>query len=152
MSRGNFTLKFLLESVLKPAECRIGADFFVRQGDWTQESWRISSPINAVLAEKDVPRRRFDGFKTDSNHNECNMTMTAGRTITSQRRRWVSEFFAEGRQRKRSAQVIPGHSRFGSLLLVDHHLSSLCRSATEYLMYSVVKLPFKEPLIKSSKQ
>ena len=55
-----------LESVLKPAECRIGADFFVRQGDLTRESWRISSQINAVLAEKDALRRRFDGFKTDS--------------------------------------------------------------------------------------
>ena len=32
------TLIAFLESVLKPAECRIGADFFVRQGDWTQES------------------------------------------------------------------------------------------------------------------
>ena len=27
-----------LEAVLKPAECRIGADYFVREGDWTQES------------------------------------------------------------------------------------------------------------------
>ena len=36
----------------------------------------------------------------------------------------------EGRQRERSAQVIPGRSRFGSLLLVDHRLSSLCHFAT----------------------
>ena len=36
----------------------------------------------------------------------------------------------EGRQRERSAQVIPGRSRFGSFLLVDHHLSGLCHFAT----------------------
>ena len=36
----------------------------------------------------------------------------------------------EGRQRERSAQAIPGGSRFGSLLLVNHRLSSLCHSAT----------------------
>ena len=36
----------------------------------------------------------------------------------------------EGRQRERSAQVIPGRSRFGSLLLVNHRPSSLCHSAT----------------------
>ena len=29
---------YALESVFKPAEWRIGADFFVRQGDWTRES------------------------------------------------------------------------------------------------------------------
>ena len=55
-----------LESVLKPAECRIGTDFSVGQGDLTQESWRISSQINAVPAEKGALRRRFDGFKADS--------------------------------------------------------------------------------------
>ena len=33
--RGIFLIS--LESVLKPVECRIGADFFARQGDWTQE-------------------------------------------------------------------------------------------------------------------
>ena len=55
-----------LESVLKPAECRIGTDFSVGQGDLTRESWRISSQINAVPAEKGALRRRFDGFKTDS--------------------------------------------------------------------------------------
>jgi len=38
--------------------------------------------------------------------------------------------FAEGRQRERSAQVIPRRSRFGSLLLVNHRPSSLCHSAT----------------------
>lgn len=58
---------------MKPAECRIGADFFVRQGDLTQESWRISSQINAVLAKKDDPRRRFDGFKTDSRAKRKNL-------------------------------------------------------------------------------
>ena len=36
----------------------------------------------------------------------------------------------EGRQRERSAQVIPGRSRFGFILLVDHRLSGLCHSAT----------------------
>ncbi|EOS66561.1 hypothetical protein C816_00702 [Oscillibacter sp. 1-3] len=36
----------------------------------------------------------------------------------------------EGRQGERSAQVIPGRSRFDPLLLVDHCLSSLCHSAT----------------------
>ena len=35
-----------------------------RQGDLTQESWRISSQINAVLAEKDAQRRRFAIFQT----------------------------------------------------------------------------------------
>ena len=55
-----------LESVLKPAECRIGADFSVGQGDLTRESWRISSQINAAPAEKGALRRRFDGFNTDS--------------------------------------------------------------------------------------
>ena len=59
-------LLMLLESVLKPAECRIGADFSVGQGDLTRESWRISSQINAAPAEKGALRRRFDGFKTDS--------------------------------------------------------------------------------------
>ncbi len=37
---------------------------------------------------------------------------------------------SRGPQRERSAQAIPGRSRFGSLLLVDHLLSSLCHSAT----------------------
>ena len=37
---------------------------------------------------------------------------------------------ALGRQRERSAQVIPGRSCFGSFLLVDHRLSSLCHFAT----------------------
>ncbi len=58
--------KVILESVLKPAECRIGTDFSVGQGDLTRESWRISSQINAAPAEKGALRRRFDGFKTDS--------------------------------------------------------------------------------------
>jgi hypothetical protein len=39
----------------------------------------------------------------------------------------------EGRQRGKSAQVIPGRSRFGSLLLVDHRPSSLCHSAANEL-------------------
>ena len=39
-------------------------------------------------------------------------------------------FPPEGVRRKRSAQVIPGRSRFGSFLLVDHRLSSLCHFAT----------------------
>ena len=43
---------------------------------------------------------------------------------------WVSAHLAEGQQRERSAQVIPGRSRFGSLLLVNHRPSSLCHSAT----------------------
>ena len=37
---------------------------------------------------------------------------------------------ALGRQRERSAQVIPGRSCFGSFLLVDHRLSSLFHFAT----------------------
>ena len=52
----------------------------------------------------------------------------------------------EGRQRERSAQVIPRRSRFGPLLLVDHRLSSLCHSATNepQSTYSsgLVKPPF----------
>ena len=63
--------KVILESVLKPAECRIGTDFSVGQGGLTRESWRISSQINAVPAEKGALRRRFDGFKTDSNEEEA---------------------------------------------------------------------------------
>jgi hypothetical protein len=43
---------------------------------------------------------------------------------------WFSALFAEGRQRERSAQVIPGRSPFGSLLLVDHRLSGLCPFTT----------------------
>jgi hypothetical protein len=44
--------------------------FSVGQGNLTQESWRISSQINAAPAEKGALRRRFDGFKTDSRENK----------------------------------------------------------------------------------
>ena len=56
-------------------------------------------------------------------------TTAAGSTTT--RLRVVGKCaLREGRQRERSAQVIPRRSRFGSLLLVDHRLSSLCHFAT----------------------
>ena len=52
----------------------------------------------------------------------------------------------EGRQRERSAQVIPRRSRFGSLLRVDRRPSSFCPSATNEppaaVMQQVVKPPF----------
>ena len=52
-------------------------------------------------------------------------------SITTGQRPVVSKCaLREGRQRERSAQVIPRRSRFGSLLLVDHRLSSLCHFAT----------------------
>ena len=55
--------------------------------------------------------------------------MAAGSTTA--RLRVVSKCaLREGRQRERSAQVIPGCSRFSSLLLVDHRPSSLCHLAT----------------------
>ncbi len=55
--------------------------------------------------------------------------MAEGHTTTSLR--VVSKCaFREDRKRERSAQVTPGRSRFGSLLLVDHRPSSLCHSAT----------------------
>jgi hypothetical protein len=38
---------------------------------------------------------------------------------------------SEGRQRKRSAQIISGRSRFSSFLLVDRRLSSMCHFATD---------------------
>ena len=52
-----------LQSVLEPAKCRTEADVPVRQGDWTQESGRISSRSNAALTGADAPRRRFGGSK-----------------------------------------------------------------------------------------
>ena len=56
-------------------------------------------------------------------------TTAAGSTTA--RLRVVSKCaLREDRQRERSAQVIPGRSRFGSLLLVNHRPSSLCHSAT----------------------
>ena len=72
-------------------------------------------------------------------------TTAAGSTTA--RLRVVSKCaLREGRQRERSAQVIPGHSHFGSLLLVNHRPSSLYHSATNepQSTYSsgLVKPPF----------
>ena len=47
----------------------------------------------------------------------------------------------EGRQREWSAQVIPGRSRFGSLLLVNHRPSNLCHSATNEPQMDVFPSP-----------
>ena len=52
-----------LESVLKPAECRIGANFFAGQGDFSQAGCRPTGKINVAPEKKDVLRRRFGIFR-----------------------------------------------------------------------------------------